>query len=77
MEEVVGSIPALCSMKDTFSKKVYKCFCGAIAEEFVWDSQLKEHEFECPSCSHGIAYPQLDVKKKVESAAIRTPTKNR
>jgi DNA-directed RNA polymerase subunit RPC12/RpoP len=64
-------------MKDTFGKKIYKCFCGAKVEEFVWESQLKEHTFECPSCSHEIAYPQLEVKKKVESAAIRTPTKNR
>lgn len=64
-------------MKDTFGKKVYKCFCGTVAEEFVWDSEIKKYKFNCAKCSKELGYEQLDVKKKTEAAAIRTPTKNR
>jgi hypothetical protein len=31
-------------MKDTFSKKEYKCKCGRITSDYVWQSQLAEHK---------------------------------
>lgn len=64
-------------MKDTFGKKVYKCECGALAEEFVWDSEIQKYKFSCSFCSKELGYEQLEVKKAPEAAAIRTPTKNR
>lgn len=64
-------------MKDTFGKKVYKCSCGAVAEEFVWDSEIQKYKFSCFKCAKEIGFEQLNVQKAPESAAIRTPTKNR
>ena len=77
MEEVAGSNPALCSMKDTYGKRTYKCKCGVIADEFVWDSEVKKYKFSCASCSKEMGYVQLVIEKTGQSAAIRTPTKNR
>lgn len=64
-------------MKNTFSKKTYKCNCGSVAHEFVWDKDLKKYKFSCTSCSNEMGYEQLVLENKVEAAAIRTPTKNR
>lgn len=64
-------------MKNTFSKKTYKCNCGSVAEEFVWDKEIEKYKFSCSACSKELGYEHLDLKKKVEAAAIRTPTKNR
>jgi hypothetical protein len=70
-------VVALDSMKDTFGKKSYKCKCGTLSEEFVWASELEGHSFECAKCGKVVGFEQLNVKKVAQSAAIRTPTKNR
>jgi hypothetical protein len=63
--------------KDTYGKRKYKCSCGAVAEEFVWDSDIEKFKFSCKSCSKKLGYEQLYKQKKVQAAAIRTETKNR
>jgi hypothetical protein len=65
-------------MKDTCSKRFYKCKCGTLNECYVWESQLKTHDFGCVKCNALLGLKQLQKKKEVnKSAAIRTPTKNR
>ena len=64
-------------MRDTYCKRTYKCKCGTLAEEFVWSSELKKYTFSCSKCSKEIGYVQLNIVKTGQSAAIRTPTKNR
>ena len=64
-------------MKDTFGKKQYQCKCGNIQEEFVWSSKLAPTQFCCVNCGKILGFINIIVKKAAESAAIRTPTKNR
>lgn len=64
-------------MKDNFSKRIYKCKCGNVQEEYAWQSQLKLGKFKCNSCSCKLDYGNLQKKEVNKSAAIRTPTKNR
>jgi predicted SprT family Zn-dependent metalloprotease len=64
-------------MKNTFAKRTYNCKCGEVAEELVWSNELEVYTFICKNCNAELGYKQLELKPKVESAAIRTPTKNR
>jgi len=64
-------------MKDTFGKKQYQCKCGCVMEDYVWKSQIEKHKVACFKCGNTLEYKNLVVKKAAESAAIRTPTKNR
>jgi hypothetical protein len=64
-------------MKDNYSKRIYKCKCNNIQEEYVWKSKLAESEFNCNLCSSILNYSNLEKKEVNQSAAIRTPTKNR
>lgn len=64
-------------MKDTFSKRTYKCKCGSIQETYAWQSDLKKHKFKCDKCSKSIGFDCLNVKEVPQTASIRTPTKNR
>lgn len=64
-------------MKDTFCKREYKCKCGAIIEDYVWESSIKEHTTKCSNCKKKIGYNNLIVNNIAQSASIRTPTKNR
>lgn len=64
-------------MKDTYGKRIYKCKCGAVNEEYAWGSELKAHVFDCTMCKVKLSYANLEAKKAIQSASIRTPTKNR
>ena len=64
-------------MKDTYGKRTYKCKCGTLAEEFVWDSEIREKEFECGKCGKSLGFNNIKVDKVVSIISIRTPTKNR
>ena len=64
-------------MKDTIQKRIYKCKCGTTLEEYVWSSSIKEHTNCCIKCNKAITCDNLVVNKVAQSAAIRTPTKNR
>jgi hypothetical protein len=64
-------------MKDTVQKRIYKCKCGTLIEDYVWSSSINEHTINCSKCNKSITYDNLVVNKVAQSAAIRTPTKNR
>lgn len=63
-------------MKDTFGKWDYKCKCGRVGGHYAWKSELKEAKFYCV-CNKGLKYDNLKIREAVQSASIRTPTKNR
>lgn len=64
-------------MRNTLSKRTYKCKCGNAQEEFAWDNELVGIKFKCNSCSGKLDHSNLKKKEVPQSAAIRTPTKNR
>ena len=64
-------------MKDTYGKKTYKCKCGELADQFVWDSEVTKYIFKCNKCDRELSFKQLKIKEVPQTAAIRTPTKNR
>lgn len=64
-------------MKNTYCKRKYKCKCGAIQDQFVWQSELNKHTFKCEHCKKSIGIEQLKVKETIQATSIRTPTRNR
>jgi len=64
-------------MKDTFGKKEYQCKCGLVQEEYVWNSQIREVQYECRKCGNWLGFNNIKVDKVVSIVSIRTPTKNR
>ena len=64
-------------MKDTIAKRLYKCKCGVIAEEYVWSSEIRGKEFECGKCGKLLGFNNIKIDKVVSIVSIRTPTKNR
>ena len=64
-------------MKDTIAKRLYKCKCGVVQEEYVWSSEIREKEFECGKCGKVLVFNNIKVDKVVSIVSIRTPTKNR
>jgi len=65
------------SMKDTFAKREYKCKCGRITEDYVWQSFLEFHKVACFKCGKELSIESLKVKEKTQLPSIRTDTKNR
>jgi len=64
-------------MRDTFSKRLYKCRCGTINENFVWQSDIKNNSFKCIKCNKPLCFKNLLKVEKVQLPSIRTDTKNR
>ena len=64
-------------LKDTICKREYKCKCGRITTDYVWESQLPKHKVKCFQCVRLLGIEDLKVKEIVQMASIRTPTKNR
>lgn len=64
-------------MRDTIGKRQYKCKCGCIMEDYVWNSELSKHSLACFKCGTKLGVDNLKKKEAAQSAAIRTPTKNR
>lgn len=62
-------------MKDTYAKREYKCKCGRITTDYVWESLLENHQTNCFRCGKELTIKNLVVKVQVHS--IRTDTKNR
>lgn len=65
------------NMKDTYSKREYKCKCGRITEDYVWQSLLKFHKVNCFKCGKSLGLKDLKTKEMTQVTSIRTPTKNR
>jgi hypothetical protein len=64
-------------MKDTYGKREYKCKCGRITTDYVWESQLPKNEVKCFQCVKSLGFKDLNKKEVPQTASIRTPTKNR
>ena len=64
-------------MKDTYCKRTYKCKCGRLTYDYVWESQLPKHEVKCFQCAKSLGFKDLKKKEVPQTASIRTPTKNR
>lgn len=65
------------NMKDTYSKREYKCKCGRITEDYVWQSLLEFHKVNCFQCGQSLGLKDLKTKEMTQVTSIRTPTKNR
>lgn len=64
-------------MKNKFKQRTYKCECGVLTNEYVWDNELETTKVQCSECPNILTYSHL-VKEVVKAAtSIRTPTKNR
>lgn len=64
-------------MKDTYAKREYKCKCGRLTEDYVWQSELAKHKVNCFQCGKELTIDNLKAAAAVQVASIRTPTKNR
>jgi hypothetical protein len=64
-------------MKDTYGKRLYKCKCGSLQEQYVWETELNKHRFKCSECKKSLSIEDLNKQTKVEATSIRTPTRNR
>ena len=65
------------NMKDTYGKRIYTCKCGRLTEDYVWQSELSKHKVSCFKCGKELSIDNLKVAAAVQTASIRTPTKNR
>lgn len=64
-------------MKDTYSKKEYNCKCGTLNERYIWQSEVKTYTFKCNKCRKELNFNNLKTNETIQTASIRTPTKNR
>ena len=64
-------------MKDTYGKRTYKCKCGRLTEDYVWQSELIKHKLNCFKCGKELNIDNLKAAGAIQVASIRTPTKNR
>ena len=64
-------------MKDTVAKRIYRCKCSCIMEDYVWESEIRTHKVACFKCGNTLSFDHIKVEKVVHITSIRTPTKNR
>ena len=64
-------------MANRLKERKFKCECGEVTKEYVWDNDLEKHKFPCKKCSQKVNFSNLVKEEKVEVQGIRTPTKNR
>lgn len=64
-------------MKNTFKQHIYRCKCGTLTKEYVWDDELNKTKVKCTDCNKTLGSKDLLKENKVEAVGIRTPTKNR
>lgn len=64
-------------MKDTYAKREYTCKCGRITTDYNWESLLENNIVNCFKCGKELTFKNLKTKEVPQTAAIRTPTKNR
>lgn len=64
-------------MANKLKERKYKCECGEVIKEYVWDNDLDKHKFPCAKCHKSLKNSDIVQEKKVEVQGIRTPTKNR
>ena len=64
-------------MKNTFKQRIYKCKCGTLTKEYVWENDLSKTKVKCTDCNNTLGSKDLLKENKNEAVSIRTPTKNR
>lgn len=64
-------------MKNTLSKRIYTCKCKSIVEGYAWENELTTIQFKCNKCGNFVGFEQIKKKPIIQTASIRTPTKNR
>ena len=64
-------------MKNTLKQRIYKCKCGALTKEYLWDNDLDKTKVKCSDCSTLLTKKNLVTTNKTDVVSIRTPTKNR
>lgn len=62
-------------MRDTYAKREYKCKCGIVTTDYVWQSLLEFHKINCSKCGKELGIK--NIAEKVQLPSIRTDTKNR
>jgi hypothetical protein len=64
-------------MKNTCKQRTYKCKCGALTKEYLWDNDLDNTKIKCTDCSKLLNKNNLVKQTTTDAVSIRTPTKNR
>ena len=64
-------------MGNVFKERSYKCECGMVTKEYVWDRDLDKTTVNCSKCSNKLTNKDLIKPNTIQVAGIRTPTKNR
>ena len=64
-------------MGNVFKQRTYKCKCGALTKEYVWDNELDKIKIKCSECSNKLNRTNLVEAVAKQLIGIRTPTKNR
>ena len=64
-------------MGNVLKQRTYKCKCGALTKEYVWDNELEKTKVKCTDCSNLLNHTNLLNTIKNQAVSIRTPTKNR
>ena len=64
-------------MGNVFKQHTYKCKCGALTKEYVWENELNKAKVKCTDCNKTLGSKDLLKENKTEAVSIRTPTKNR
>ena len=64
-------------MGNVFKQQTYKCKCGALTKEYVWENELDKTKVKCSDCSKTLGIKELVKVNKNDFIGIRTPTKNR
>ncbi len=64
-------------MGNVFKQHTYKCKCGAITKEYVWEKELEKTKVKCSDCNKTLKIDNLVKVNKDSLIGIRTPTKNR
>ena len=64
-------------MGNQYKQRTYKCKCGALTKEYVWDNELDKIKIKCSECSSKLDSSNLLKPSVNQAVSIRTPTKNR
>ncbi len=64
-------------MGNVFKQHTYKCKCGSLTKEYVWENELEKTKVKCGDCNKTLTIDNLVKTNKDSLIGIRTPTKNR
>lgn len=64
-------------MGNQYKQRIYKCKCGVLTKQYVWDNELDKIKIICLECSSKLDSSNLLKSNISNIVSIRTPTKNR